>query len=89
MNKERYQSILRSHLSQFIGNGRENCILWLHLVSPHYATDVQTLLTSENINFVKRENNPSKLFQAETYKTISKQFQGMIWSKEMSIVSRK
>ena len=55
MNKERYHSIFKSHLP-FIDaqcDGRDNCIFWPHYVSSHYATDVQTWFTSENVDFVK------------------------------------
>ena len=61
MNRERYQCILKSHLGPFIDTqcgGYDNFIFWPDLTISHYATDVQTGLTSENIDFVKRENNP-------------------------------
>ena len=61
MNKERYQSVLKSHLLPFVDTqcgGRDNGFFWPDLSSSHDPTDVKTWFTSENIDFVKRENNP-------------------------------
>ena len=60
-NKERYQSNVNSHVLPFIDaqcGCRDYCTFWPDLASSHYATGVQTWLPSENIDFVKRENNP-------------------------------
>ena len=65
MNRARYQCILKSRLGPFINSqcgSRDNFIFWPDLTSSHYATDVQTGLHSENISFVKRENNREKTF---------------------------